>query len=189
VPLSSKGRDTAEGIARVRELGLDAMELEFVRQVYVKSESSGKEICNAAKMNNVALSAHAPYFVNLNTPEKAKLEASRKRIIDCARAAHWCGAKSVVIHSAFYLGMEKEIVYERVKREYKLLRDEILNLGMGEIVLRPELMGRPTQFADIDEISKMCSELEGVLPCADFAHYQAGCSTGTSSRRSRSRKS
>ncbi|MGB9635467.1 MAG: TIM barrel protein [Candidatus Micrarchaeia archaeon] len=173
VPLSTTQSSTIPGILRVEELGLDGMEVEFVRQVYVKRENDGEEIKNTARSHNVTLSVHAPYFINLNSPDKTKLEKSKKRIMDSIQAAHWMGATSVVIHSAFYLGMNKQLVYERVRNEYKSLVVWSKKNGFDDVVIRPELMGKATQFADIDVLCKMCSEVEGTLPCVDFAHYYA----------------
>lgn len=173
VPLSAETRGTLDGILQVRKLGLDAMELEFVRQVYVKKEEDAKEIGALARKENVALSVHAPYFINLNSPNKKTVEASRNRIVESARIGHFAGARNVVIHSAFYMKMEKQEVFERVKGQYALLRKELNSMGYDDIILRPELMGKFSQFADIDELIRMCAELDGVLPCVDFAHYTA----------------
>jgi len=173
VPLSTESRKTLDGITQVKTLGLNAMELEFVRQVYVKSNEEAKEIGAFAKKEGVALSIHAPYFINLNSPDRKTLDASRKRIVDCARVGHYAGARNIVIHSAYYMKMDKNEVYERVKAQYIQLRKELAELGYDDVVLRPELMGKFTQFADIDVLVKMCTEVEGVLPCVDFAHYTA----------------
>ncbi len=174
VPLSTETRDTINGIAQVRNLNLDAMELEFVRGVYVKSEKDAKEIGEAAKSHDVALSIHAPYFINLNSPDRKILEASRKRIIDSARIGHFAGARSVVTHSAYYMKMDRHEVFERVKGEYVKLRKELVERGYDDVVLRPESMGKSSQFAGVDELVKMCAEIGGgVLPCVDFAHYVA----------------
>ncbi|MGV8176228.1 MAG: TIM barrel protein [Candidatus Bilamarchaeaceae archaeon] len=174
VPLSApEGADTSAGIEHVKKLGLGAMEVEFVRQVYVKSEADGERIRASAEKSDIALSIHAPYFVNLNSPEKAKLEASKHRILSSAKAGHWMGARNIVIHSAFYLGMEKEQVYARVKSAYIEMRKTMAEKGWDDVILRPELMGKPTQFGNPDEIIRLSSEVEGVLPCLDFAHYEA----------------
>lgn len=173
VPLTCESRDTIEGIRCVRRLGLDAMELEFVRQVYVKSEVDARKIGEAAKKEDVALSVHAPYFINLNSPEKATLEASRKRILDSVKIAHFAGARSVVVHSAYYMKMGREEAYNHVKEQYKILSKEIKDHGYADVTLRPELMGKFSQFADIDELVRLCTEVEGLLPCVDFAHYTA----------------
>ncbi|MEM0438191.1 MAG: TIM barrel protein [Candidatus Micrarchaeia archaeon] len=173
VPITCESRDTIEGIKCVRALGLDAMELEFVRQVYVKTESDAKRIGETARKEDVALSVHAPYFINLNSPDKATLETSRKRILDSVRMAHFAGARSVVIHSAYYMKMGREEAYTHVKEQYKLLSKEIKDRGYTGVILRPELMGKFSQFADIDELIRLCTEVEGLQPCVDFAHYTA----------------
>jgi deoxyribonuclease-4 len=173
VPLSSEKNDTVSGIKRVKELGLSAMELEFVRNVYIKNEEEGNLIKEAAKKYNVRLSVHAPYFINLNAQEKSKLEASKKRVIESAKAAYFSGANDIAIHSGFYLNMEKESVYQKVKEAYKDIVKRIYDLGLTNIRLRPEMMGKPTQFADIDTILRLCKEVDNLYPCVDYAHYQA----------------
>ena len=35
------------------------------------------------------------------------------------------------------------------------------------------MTGKPSQFGDINELIRLSSELENVLPCIDFAHYHA----------------
>lgn len=174
VPHSApEGADTSAGIEQVKKLGLGAMEVEFVRQVYIKNEGDGGKIRETAEKNDIALSIHAPYFINLNSPEKAKLEASKHRIFSSAKAGHWMGARNIVIHSAFYLGMEKEQVYARVKSAYKEIRKTLVEKGWDDVILRPELMGKHSQFGNPDEIIRLSSEVDGVLPCLDFAHYEA----------------
>ncbi|RME79459.1 MAG: hypothetical protein D6769_02425 [Methanobacteriota archaeon] len=173
VPLSTETRKTEDGIERVRELSLDVMELEFVRQVYIKEESYGKEIRQEAEKEDVFLTVHAPYFINLNAKEKEKRAASRARIIKAAEAAQWCGANNIVVHSAFYLGMDKGTVYTNVKKEYLKVREEMESKGLANIMLRPELMGKHSQFGNIEELLSLCSEVDGILPCIDFAHLEA----------------
>ncbi len=171
IPLSTEKPTTERGIERVRELGLDAMELEFVRNINIKEEKTS-QIRKIAENNNVLLTCHAPYYINLNASEKAKVEASKERIINSARIAYLCGGWSVVFHAAYYMKMIKEEVYERVKKALqdvvKKLRDENI-----EIWIRPELTGKPTQFGDVDELIKLAQEVEMVLPCIDFAHLHA----------------
>ena len=41
------------------------------------------------------------------------------------------------------------------------------------ITIRPELTGKPSQFGDLNELIKISSEFENVLPCIDFAHLHA----------------
>jgi len=172
-PISTPKSGTLEAIKRVRELDLDAMELEFVRGVYVKDEKKAQEIKECAEEYNVKLSVHAPYYINLNSDEKIKIKESMHRIIESAQVAHLCGAKSVVIHSAFY-GKTNSNVYDTVKENYELMSDELLNLGIKNVKLRPELMGKHSQFGSVDEIIQLSKEINNcVAPCIDFGHYIA----------------
>lgn len=170
VPVSSKGRSTIEGISRVRELGLDCMELEFVQGVRM-GEKTAEEVNTAAAKENVALSVHAPYYINLNAAEKEKLDASVQRIYESARIGSICSATNIVFHPAFYLKDDHKIVYDRVSR---LLRELSARLEDDNIsvTLRPETTGKATQFGDVDELLSL-SEIDGVLPCFDFSHIHA----------------
>jgi len=171
IPLSTPKRSTLDGILHVRNLGLDAMELEFVRGVNIKPELA-KKIKYVAKKHDVLLTAHAPYYINLNAKEKAKVEASKRRIIQSAERLHDAGGWSVVFHAGYYLNQPPEKVYERIRNELRDIERELVDRGI-KVWLRPELTGKPTQFGDLKEIVRLSEELETVLPTIDFAHAHA----------------
>jgi deoxyribonuclease-4 len=108
VPLSSKEHSTIGGIRRVAELELNAFECEFVRGVAMGNETA-KAVGAVAKELNIVLSVHCPYFINLCSTDKQKLEASKKRILDSVERAHFMGADIAVFHPGFYgaLGPDK----------------------------------------------------------------------------------
>lgn len=171
IPLAAKGTDTISGIKAVREIGLDAMELEFVHSVNISKENAPK-VKIAAEKENVELSCHAPYYINFNAVDKAILEASKKRLVNAAEVAWLCGAKGVVFHPGFYLGSSKEKAYETIKLQLKAVVSELKKSGCG-IMLRPETTGKRTQFGDLDELIKLSSEIGQMLPCIDYAHMHA----------------
>ncbi len=171
IPISTPRRSTLEGIARVRDLGLDAMELEFVRGVNLKSELANR-IRHAAEKHDVLLTAHAPYYINLNAAERAKVEASKNRIVQSAERLYEAGGWSVVFHAGYYLKQPPESVYRRILEALKDIQNRLMNRGV-EVWIRPELTGKPTQFGDLKEIIKLSEELEMVLPAIDFAHAHA----------------
>lgn len=173
-PLSTpkSKNSTVAGIERVRELGLDAMELEFVRGVYINTEEKAKEVKETAIKNNVKLSVHAPYFINLNSQEKIVIKQSIERIMQSVEAGYLCGAESIVIHSAFYGKSDPFNAYYIVKNNFEIMSDEIDNLGY-KIKLRPELMGKQSQFGSLDELIKLSNDVKNVLPCIDFGHFIA----------------
>jgi len=171
VPHSSQSPSTISGIERIAELGLGCMELEFVRGVKM-SQAGAVPVAETASGRGIILSAHAPYYINFNAREPEKIKASQQRLLKTARIAHLCGAKSVVFHTGYYLGDPPQKVYGRV-REYLA---EILNQLRQEnnqIAIRPEVLGKQSQFGTLDEIFSLCAELEGLAPCIDFAHWHA----------------
>jgi len=171
IPLCAKGRSTIEGIMEVKRLGLDAMELEFVRGVHMK-EAVAKEAGAVARSLNVTLTAHGPYYVNLNSNEKAKVEASVKRIMETARIAFLAGGYSITFHAAYYGKSSKEETYRRVKESLEKVVKQLSDEGI-KIWVRPETTGKRSQFGDLEEVIRLSEELEMVMPCIDFAHLHA----------------
>jgi len=171
VPRSTKSSNSIAGIERVRELELDCMELEFVQGVRM-SEKGAENVLETARRENIALSVHAPYYINLNSPEEEKLKASMERIYQSARIGSLCGAESVVLHAAFYQKSSKEKVYENVSKALQELAEQLRDEDIPA-VLRPETMGKRTQFGTLDEVLSLSEEIEGVMPCLDFSHMHA----------------
>ena len=171
IPHSAKSSDTISGVERIAELGLGCMEIEFVRGVKM-GESSARQVAEVAAREGVKLSAHAPYYMNFNAHEPEKVRASGQRLLQAARIASLCGAQSVVFHTAFYLGDPPEMVYNTVKKNMKGTLGQ-LKQENNRVWIRPEVMGKSGQFGTVDEILRLCTELEGVAPCIDFAHWHA----------------
>jgi len=171
VPHSSKTNSTIDGIRRVAELGLGCMELEFVQGVRM-GEAGASLVAEIAAREGVKLSAHAPYFINLNAHEPEKIRASQDRILQTARIASICRAESIVLHTAFYLGDPPEEAYSNVKKSLEEVMHQ-LKRETNRVWIRPEVMGKPSQFGTIEEVLNLSIELEGVAPCIDFAHWHA----------------
>lgn len=171
IPKSTNPYNTIEGIKQVANLGLDAMELEFVRRINVSKEKS-EIVKKISKKHNVVLTTHGQYWVNLASLEKEKINASIKRIEEAATRAYECGAYSITWHFGFYMKRDKEKVYEIIKNNVKTVLKKLKDKGI-KIWIRPETTGKATQWGDIDEVIKLSSELEQVLPCIDFSHLHA----------------
>ena len=171
IPHSAKTASTIDGIKRIAELGLGCMEIEFVQGVRM-GEAGARLVAETAQSEGVKLSAHGPYYINLNAREPEKVAASQERILQTARIGAICGAESIVFHAAFYLGDPPEKAYQAVKKHL----GEIMNRLKKEnnrVWVRPEVMGKPSQFGTIEEILNLCTELEGVNIGMDFAHWHA----------------
>lgn len=153
----------------LKEMNLDGMELEFVHGVRMSDDN---RIFVKEMAKNFVITAHGPFYINLNSKEEEKIEASVQRIIDTAAVAAQAGAFSITYHAAFYMGGDKETVFEQVKTQTKRIID-ILENEKIKVWIRPETTGKATQWGDIDEIINLSKEFEQVLPCVDFSHLHA----------------
>ena len=171
VPLSSPASSTLGAIEHVKKLGLDCLEVEFVKGVKMGSDTA-KLIRHKADSLDIRLSVHAPYYINLNSPEGGKRLASQERLIASARLGRHLGARNVVFHAGYYGRDVPERAYDTIKRA---LLDicSILKAEGNPIALRMETMGKQSQFGTLDEVLSLCREVDGLLPCLDFSHLHA----------------
>ncbi len=160
---------TSAGIRRVYELGLSAMELEFVNGVYL-AEEGAREVRESAEKFRIILTTHAPYFINLANPGKSV--RSEQVILHALKICALAGVKSLVLHPAYYMGQDPEIVFQMVKRSLEKI--VFLSRKKGyNVEIRPETAGKISQFGSLDELIRLCKEVEGIKPCIDFAHIYA----------------
>jgi deoxyribonuclease-4 len=171
IPHSARSKTTIDGIERIAELGLGCMEIEFVQGVKM-GEAGARLVADTATKEGVKLSAHAPYFINFNAHEPEKIRASQDRVLQTARIAALCGAESVTFHAAFYLGDPPEKAYSTVKKYLAEMLNQ-LKRENNRVWIRPEVAGKLSQFGSLEEILNLSTEIEGLAPCIDFAHWHA----------------
>lgn len=169
IPIRAKGLGTAGGIECVSELGLNALECEFVRRVGMSNEAA-KEVGTLAKRLGIRLSVHCPYFVNLCSLETEKLEASKKRILDSMERAHHMGADIAVFHPGFYGKLTPKEAYMAVKSSCEDILKRAKAKGIKNVRLGLETMGKQSTFGTLEEIIGICEEVKGCTPVIDWAH-------------------
>lgn len=144
----------------------------FTHGAYIKSETDAKAIKKRAEELGIELSIHAPYYVNLNSDEEVKREATKQRILECCKVGEWLGAKVVVFHPGYYReGVDRIQAYTVVKEGILEIMRE-LKKNKWAIQIAPETMGKINVFGSIDEISRLAQET-GCAVCIDFAHILA----------------
>lgn len=179
-PEALEAKDTVSALRFLGTLGLDVMELEFVRGTFPGAETA-RMIARSAGEHGIRLTAHAPYFINLNSPEPDKVVASRERIVKTAHIGSLCGAESVTFHAGFYHGESPEEVFRRIETELIWVMGEIRMLG-AEVDVRPETTGKPSQFGSLDEALMLSAGIEGLHPCIDWSHLHARTGAVNSAR-------
>ncbi|MGE5575070.1 MAG: TIM barrel protein [Ignavibacteria bacterium] len=167
------GAITADVPKLLHEEGLDAFEYQASRwgpKPQIKLQDAQK-LGEEARKNDVKLSMHGSYFVNLSG-KKEVVEASKRRLIACATAAEWMGAYVVVFHTGFYGKFEKDYAFKTCLFALKEVSSEIKTLGL-KVKLGPETMGRKFQVGTLEEILTINQEVEGTQLVVDWGHLHA----------------
>lgn len=171
MPLSTGKGGYWKAFQILEEMNLDGMEIEFVHGVRMSDETK-QMLKKLSKEKKFVLTAHGPFYINLNSKEEEKVEASIHRIADTAMTASEFGGYSITYHAAFYMNKDKETVYEQVKTQTEKIVN-ILKKNNIKMWIRPETTGKATQWGDYEEIIRLSKEFEQVLPCVDFSHIHA----------------
>lgn len=172
VPISAKERSTIGGIQRCAELGLNAMECEFVRGVNMGKDLAEK-IKDIAKENNVRLSIHAPYYINLLSEKKEIVAASRQRIFDSADRGERMGADAIAIHAAYYGSLSSEQATENLCEQFSIILDKMKSAGIKNVKLGVETMAKESQWGTLEEVLELHKRVKSVVPYIDWAHLFA----------------
>jgi deoxyribonuclease-4 len=157
----------------LHEEGLDAFEYQASRWgpiPQIKREDA-ERLGVETRKNDVKLSMHGSYFVNLSGTKEV-IEASKRRLIACATAADWMGAYVVVFHTGFYGKFEKDYALKTCISALKEVSTEMKALGL-KAKLGPETMGKKSQVGTIDEILTICQEVEDTQLVIDWGHLHA----------------
>lgn len=166
LPLGSGQKlNYASAINYLKDFGLDAMELLFVRSVNVSDTNKAAILANKLA-NDFYLSAHGSYYINLNADEPEKQEQSLQRILDAAEALAKVQGRSLVFHPGFYLQASQEAAYDAI-------RENLSKLPYLGIDYRLETTGKGTQFGTLRELVSLCKEISSCKLCVDFAHIHA----------------
>jgi len=158
----------------LREEGLDAFEYQAVRwgQKPQMKKEDAENLGSEAGKNDVLLSLHGSYYVNL-CGKKEVVEASKRRLVACATAANWMGAYVVVFHMGFYGRLEKSYAFRTCVNALKDIVATMNSLGIRNVKLGPETMGRIFQLGTLDEILTICEEVEQTQVVIDWGHLHA----------------
>jgi deoxyribonuclease-4 len=159
-----------------RSIGLRAFELGWVQSVRV-TEATCALIRAAGQEHDVALSVHAPYFINLNA-EAEEWPKSRKRLMDAAHYGRLAGATDIIFHPGSYFMREPRQVLEVAIPRLKECAAELKRNG-DNVILRPETMGKSAMLGSFEDALAMSDAIQGVQPCLDFAHLHARPGDGT----------
>jgi deoxyribonuclease-4 len=176
-PLATPPRPggTVGGIQYAASIGLDALELAWVNGVRV-GEATCAAIKQAGEENGVALSVHAPYYINLNGDDE-KWPRLRTYLMDAAHFGNLAGATDIVFHPGTYFGRPAQQVLQVTIPRLRGCVEELRTAG-NPVTLRPEISGKAAMLGSLTDVLEMAKNIPGVLPCIDFAHLHARLGDG-----------
>ena len=156
----------------LQELGLDCYEYQCGKGVRVK-EDTAVALGRQAQEHGVALSLHAPYFINLANPDPESQEKTIGYITSSCLVADQMGATRVVIHSGALMKRTRREAQEIALKTLPQVIRACDSQGFAHIALCPETMGKINQLGDLDEVLRLCQVHESLIPCVDFGHLYA----------------
>jgi deoxyribonuclease-4 len=158
----------------LREENLDAFEYQAVRwgQKPQMKREDAESLGTQARKNDVLLSMHGSYYVNCCGTKEVR-EASKRRLVACANAAEWMGAHVMVFHTGFYGRLEKSYALRTCINTLKDVVSTMNSLGIQNVKLGPETMGKVSQVGSLDEILTICEEVEQTQLVIDWSHMHA----------------
>jgi deoxyribonuclease IV len=159
-----------------KSIGLNTLELGWVQSVRV-TEATCALIKAKGEEQNVSLSVHAPYFINLNALDE-EWPKSRKRLMDAAIYGNLAGATDIIFHPGSYFGNDPTEVLKLAIPRLQGCVDELRKAG-NPVTLRPETMGKSAMLGSFEDTLAMSTAIDGVQPCIDFAHLHARPGDGT----------
>lgn len=152
---------------------LDAFEVPFGRGVSMSLDTA-REIGQAARAAGVSLSAHAPYFVNLGSPNPDSVAKSYEYILSAAARLAAMGGQHLVVHVGSPKGhQDRADAVQEVSKNLLLARKKLVDAGFKGIRLCLETMGRPSVIGSLPEILHLVSLDDSFLPCLDVGHLHA----------------
>lgn len=153
-------------------MGLNGYEIECGRGVRI-AEKTYKLLPDIAKENNIFLTLHTPYFISLSSENEETRLKSVTYIEESAVAADKLGAKKIVVHSGSCAKMTREAALELAKDTLGRAQKRLDEIGMSEIIICPETMGKINQLGTLSEVIELCKIDDRFLPCVDFGHLNA----------------
>ena len=170
-PINYNG-NAKDACSYIKAEGLEAYEYQATYGVKI-SKQSAMDLKKNSTDEDVLVSMHAPYYINLSSNKDEVVERSIKRLVQAARASEWMGAYRTVFHPGFYTSYTSEEAMNKCKNSIEKIIEELEALGVKNYNFAPETTGKKSQLGNLDEIIEICRSFGHFEPTVDFAHVYA----------------
>lgn len=168
----SEARGNVKRVFKIlKDARLDALEYAAVHGLRTK-EDKAKTIGKLARENGISMSLHAAYYISLASKTPRIRESSKQRLVKALRFAPLMNVKRIVFHPGYMGGLSKEEAHVVIRGALKSVWETAGDEG-GGAVLAPEIAGKLSAYGSIDQIIRLCQEVDGCIPTIDWAHLYA----------------
>ncbi|MCL2176451.1 MAG: TIM barrel protein [Firmicutes bacterium] len=186
-------KGTEQAMWWLAKRGLAAFEYSFGRGVSI-GEAKREAIRQEALKHNIALSAHAPYYVNLCTDDTEKTKKSFMFIVQSIEALRDFGGNRVVVHIGSASKQARDISFKNAQVNLEALANTLAKSALvsggadkpsgssgalpskamdNNLLICLETMGKINQFGNLEEVVALCKISPLFIPCIDFGHINA----------------
>jgi deoxyribonuclease IV len=170
-PINYSG-NAKDACTYIRAEGLEAYEYQATYGVKI-SEASAMDLKKNSEDEDVLVSMHAPYYINLSSNKDDVVDRSIQRLVQSAKASEWMGAYRTVFHPGFYTTYSSEEAMKKCKDAIKQILEKLEGLDVKNFCFAPETTGKRSQLGNLEEIIEICNSFDHFEPTVDFAHLHA----------------
>ena len=163
-------KHTVDAPEWLNSIGLTAYEYSFGRGITL-SDATAQAIGNKAKQFDIAVSVHAPYYINFSNPSEEMIEKSIGYVVRSVHFARLMQGNRVIFHTATCGKMPRQQAIDTASRNLDSLLEKLQEAYPdGNYIICPETMGKLQQIGTVEEIVEFCKKSEKMIPCFDFGH-------------------
>lgn len=150
---------------------LDCYEYSFGHGLRM-GDKGAQAIAEAFQAEAIEISAHAPYFINLNCDEE-KVEGNINMILGTLSITNKMGGKRVVMHPGTQMKNTRADAMAKAVNRLGIALQAIYEHKHNDMTLAVESMGKIAQLGDPDEVIELCRMDDMLVPCIDFGHQHS----------------
>lgn len=162
---------TVDAPCWLREMGLNAYEYQCGRGVNI-GEETARKIAAQAALHDIAMSLHAPYYINLSNRDEERVQKNIGYVLASCQAATWLGADRIVVHTGGVGKQSRTKAFENTKENVRDILNAVEQAGYTTTICL-EAMGKQSVIGSAEEIFELVALDDRLLPCIDFGHLNA----------------
>jgi len=161
-------KNTEQVFSWLKNMGLNAYEYSFGRGI-IMTDAKAILIGQNAQQNDVAISVHAPYFINFANTDELMVQKSFDYVTKSLNIIKLMGGNRVVVHTASCGKLDRTEALLLVERRLSDLAI-IVEQQYSDCLVCLETMGKYSQIGTYEEIIDLCTISPNFLPTLDFGH-------------------